>query len=287
MIKSPNPHKIEEKKRLFISLENHNKPKHNVYKRARDGNIRGSSGMEDILVNQTTGDKMSDSKLSTGTDVLNKLLGGGLETDVITTVYGPAGSGKSNVCMLAAANTVKNGKQVIYIDSEGGFSIERLKQLTDGDMAILNDIIILQPTNFEEQKNVFSKLNKLITDKTGLIVVDTISMLYRLELGKSEDVYMINRELGKQISNLTEITRKNGIPVLVTNQVYANFEEKDKVNMVGGDIIKYGSKCLVELQMARGFRAATLRKHRSIPEGKEIYFKIENKAIEEVTHSLD
>ena len=44
------------------------------------------------------------------------------------------------------------------------------------------------------------------------------------------------------------ITRKNKIPVIVTNQVYSSFDDKDKVNMVGGDILKYSSKTLVELK---------------------------------------
>ncbi|MFC1753090.1 DNA repair and recombination protein RadB [Thermoproteota archaeon] len=239
--------------------------------------------MKDFLINKARNAEITDKRLSTGAAVLDKLLNGGMEKEVITTVYGPAGSGKSNICLIAAVTAAKRGSQVIYIDSEGGFSIERLKQLTDNDLSVLNNIIILQPTTFEEQKKVFAKLKSVITDKIGLIVVDTISMLYRLELGKSEDVYIINRELGRQISQLTEITRKRHIPVLVTNQVYANFDDRDRVNMVGGDIIKYGSKCLVELQIARGFRVATLRKHRSIPEGKNVLFRIENKSLEEVS----
>ena len=63
--------------------------------------------------------------------------------------------------------------------------------------------------------------------------------------------------------------------MLITNQVYADFDNKDKVNIVGGDILKYGSKCLIELQITpNGNRRAILRKHRSIEEEKEIVFKI-------------
>lgn len=235
--------------------------------------------MDDILVK---GSDVLAEKQSAGVEVIDALLKGGLETDIITTVYGPAGSGKSNICLFAAVAAAKRGKQIIYVDTEGGFSVERLKQITENELSVLNQIMILQPTTFEEQKTVFLKLNQIITEDVGLIVVDTISMLYRLELGKSEDVYVINRELGRQISCLTEITRKRKIPVLIANQVYANFEDREKVNMVGGDIIKYGSKCLIELQILRGFRGATLRKHRSLPEGNSTFFRIKNKEIEEV-----
>ena len=56
--------------------------------------------------------------------------------------------------------------------------------------------------------------------------------------------------------------------------------------MVGGDILRYGSKCLIELQVADGgLRRAVIRKHRSIEERKEITFKIVNKGIEAVKES--
>src|SRR3989338_785478 len=218
-------------------------------------------------------------KIPTGSKVLDIMLDGGYENDIITTVYGPAGSGKTVLCLLCAINIARIGKKVVYVDSEGGFSLERLKQITShisqDYKKILDDIIFLKPTSFAEQKKTFEKLKDIVNDKIGLIVVDTIAMLYRLELGKNEDIHEVNIELGKQIAWLTEIARKKGIPVLITNQVYADFDDKDKVNIVGGDILKYGSKCLIELQITpNGNRRVILRKHRSIQAEKEILFKI-------------
>ncbi|MBT5022872.1 DNA repair and recombination protein RadB [Candidatus Woesearchaeota archaeon] len=218
-------------------------------------------------------------RIPTGSEVLDKLLKGGFEKETISTIYGPSGCGKTNFCLISAVEMVKTGKKVIFVDSEGGFSIERLKQITGDCKETLNGIILLKPTRFDEQKRAFQKIKQLITDDIGIIIVDTISMLYRLELGKNEEIYNINRELGLQISQLTEICRKQKIPVLVTTQVYANFEEKDQVKIVGGDILKYGSKCLIELRKLRGSRVAILKKHRSIKEGEEIKFRIENEGV--------
>ena len=220
-----------------------------------------------------------DNRIPTGSKILDFMIEGGYEKDVITTIYGPAGSGKTVLCLLCLINIVREGRKVVYVDCEGGFSIERLKQvcfhIKQDYKKILEGIIFLRPTSFEEQKKSFEKLKDIVNDKIGLIVVDTIAMLYRLELGKSEEVQNINRELGRQIAYLTEIARKNKIPVLIANQVYSDFDEKGKVNIVGGDILKYGSKCLIELQITpNSNRRAILRKHRSIPEQKEIIFKI-------------
>jgi len=221
---------------------------------------------------------MNEVLVSCGSAVFDKLLNGGYEPDVITTVYGPAGSGKTLVCLLAAISVAKSQK-VIYIDTEGGFSVSRLKQLTKNHQQVLDNIFFLKPTTFNEQKKNFEKLKVLISDKIGLIIVDSISMLYRLELKQEESIQDINRELAQQVAYLTEIARKKNIPVVITNQVYANFEDRNKINIVGGDVLRYGSKCLIELQITpNNKRRAILRKHRSLSES-DILFEIKQEGI--------
>ena len=220
-------------------------------------------------------------KISTGIDFLDLHLGG-YDKDIVTTIYGPSGSGKTNLCLLAALTIAKGGKKVILIDSEGGIAVDRIKQIANNYEEILEKMIFLNPLNFEEQKLIFEKLKEIINEHIGIIIVDSISMLYRLELGKTEEVYEVNSSLGKQIAYLVEIARKNKLPVLITNQVYSDFGNKDKVKMVGGDLLKYGSKCLIELQKFDDYRLLTLRKHRSLPEGLEFKFKIVEKGMEEI-----
>ncbi len=222
-------------------------------------------------------------RIPSGSAVLDSLLNGGYEQDTITTIYGPAGSGKTNLCMLALIQIAREGKKIIYVDTDGGFSVERLQQIAEDYVTVLEQVVFLRPMTFEEQKQVFYKLKGLVTENIGLIVVDTISMLYRLGFGKDEDIAQLNREMSLQISYLAEIARKKNIPVLLTNQVYADFEVPEKVNMVGGDILKNQSKCLIELQKYHsGIRRAILRRHRSLPEGKEAQFQIVDTGIQEV-----
>jgi DNA repair protein RadB len=180
--------------------------------------------------------------------------------------------------MVSALNVAKN-KKVFYVDTEGGFSVERLKQMSDDYNKILDNIYIFKPTSFEEQAKVISKLLEIKGKDVGLIVIDTISFLYRLELG-DKDVHNTNRALGRQIAVLAEIARKKHIPVLITNQVYSDFDNRDKVKIVGGDLLKYGSKCLIELQKTPdNKRRAVVKKHRSLPEEKSIVFEIIDKGI--------
>jgi DNA repair protein RadB len=217
-----------------------------------------------------------DERVSSGSGVFDELLESGFDAGVITTIYGPAGSGKTTTCLLAALASQK--KKVIFMDSEGGFSISRLKQLTKDYKDALDRIFVLKPTNFEQQRQAVEQIKKLSSTKIGLIICDTISSLYRVERG--EDNKELNRELGKQVGVLLEIAREKNIPVILTNQVYADFDNQTNIKMVGGDIIKYSSKCLIELSvMANGVRKAVIRKHRSLPE-KEMIFKIVEKGFE-------
>jgi len=218
-------------------------------------------------------------KIPTGSRILDKLLDGGYEKDVITTIYGPAGSGKTNLCILCGANTVRLGKKVIYVDTENNFSLERFRQICSSInqdyKKLLNSVVFLKPVSFDEQNKTLEKLRQEINSKIGLIIIDSIAMLYRLELGKANDVYEVNNDLGKQLAYMKEIASKNNIPVLITNQVYADFDEKEKINLVGGDLLKYGSKCLLELQITpSGNRRAIIKKHRHLPAEKEMTFKI-------------
>jgi DNA repair protein RadB len=220
------------------------------------------------------------SKISTGTIFLNNFLAGGYDQDIVTTIYGPSGSGKTNLCLIAAVKIAESGKKVIFVDTEGGIAIERIRQINNN--IDLSQLIFFNPMTFTEQKEMFEKLREQVNDHIGLIVVDSISMLYRLELGRSEEVYEVNSALGKQIAYLVEIARRKKIPVLLTSQVYADFDKRDAVKIVGGDLLKYGSKCLIELKTFANCRGLVLRKHRSLAEGKELKFRIVQSGIEEV-----
>lgn len=206
-------------------------------------------------------------KFATNTP-LDKLLEGGIDTDAVTNIYGPAGSGKTNI---AICTTLVNEKKTIYIDTEGSFSLERFMQL-GGNEKLLKKLIFIDPMNWAEQNEKVQNLLSII-DGVGLIVIDSIVSLYRLELSNDNFQHM-NRQLATQYSLLSKMCRRANIPVLVTNQVYSI---GDTVELTSRTIGKYWSKTLIELKKTErdNHRVAILRKHRSLPEGRKIEFTIE------------
>ncbi len=237
---------------------------------------------------------MSKNRISTGSFDFNKWLYGGWEKDVITMIAGPPGSGKTNFVMLASCSQAKKGNKVIFMDTEGGFSVDRIKQIVgENHEDVLKNILLLKPANFEEQKKSFEDLlNQVKKGHVTLIVVDGMATLYRLELAeaaKSEDndeVREVNRKVAEQMRVLSEISRKQEIPIIITNQVYSKFLSEEelkegkeqKVNLVGGDLFQYWSKCIIELKKDGRKRKAIISKHRSLPE-KEMSFEIKDKGI--------
>jgi len=234
-------------------------------------------------------------KISTGSYDLNKWLFGGYESDVVTMIAGPPGSGKTNFALLAACSQAKKGNKVIFIDTEGGFSVERVKQIAEESYEeILNNILLLEPTNFDEQKKSFSQLliqvKNQAKEQIGLIVIDGMVTLYRLEMGEAKDndekIRNLNWKMAEQMRTLSEISRKQKIPIIITNQVYSGFLSgedlrngiKKQVNLVGGDLLKYWCKCIIELQTDGKKKNAVLLKHRSMPP-KEFSFEIKDKGV--------
>ncbi len=225
-------------------------------------------------------------KLPANSKPIDDLLRGGIEVDVITNIFGPPGSGKTNLCFLFMLSSLKQNKKAIFIDSENNFSLERFFQI-GGKEEHLRNILYFRIGSFDDQKKVIKKLETLIEKKKnfGIIVIDSFVSLYRLKICESNVVEM-NRELARQLSILSNLSQTKRIPVLITSQVYEDFETK-KVEIVSRDVVKYWSKCLIELKkLGENRREAILRKHRALPEGRRAEFEIVENGISQPKFKL-
>ncbi|GCF13550.1 DNA repair and recombination protein RadA [Haloarcula mannanilytica] len=89
-------------------------------------------------------------KLSWGVDEVDDLLGGGVETQSITEVYGEFGAGKSQVTHQLSVNVQLPAEHgglegsAIFVDSEDTFRPERIEQMVKGlDDEVLADTLVL------------------------------------------------------------------------------------------------------------------------------------------------
>ena len=215
---------------------------------------------------------------------LDGLLDGGFEKGTVTQIFGSPSSGKSNVTLTLAVNVAKNSRKVIYIDTEGGISIDRIKQISGHYFSnVANNIIVFEPTDFLEQTEILRSIDVWIKkhhEEVDLIVLDSAVALYRVDDMKS---YKLSKELRKQMQLLSNIARKHDIAVVITNQIYNAFDDdgNNEVKAVGGDILEYTSKVIIKLERGEetNQRVATLKRHRSLPEGMQVTFSITSNGI--------
>ncbi len=208
--------------------------------------------------------------LSVNCTSLDELLGGGLESGVMTQIYGEAGTGKTNVCLQATRECILEGNKVAFIDTEG-VSFERLRQICPSQSykKILSKLMLFTPHTFDEQETVIKKATAY--DDVALIVIDTINMLYRLSFEQDDEG--TNRSLIRQMADLQLTARKNDSYILITSQVYT--AENGEIKPFAGRGIEHIVKTILRLdRIGANRRRATLIKHRSQPEDSTATFMI-------------
>ena len=155
---------------------------------------------------------MSTDRLSSGSEGLDRLLGGGYERRVITQLYGEAATGKSTIAVLATAQALRTGKSVVYIDTEG-FSAERFRQIAGDEAPILVEKLFLyEPLDLAEQGVMIENAEAILRTKpAALVMVDSATALYRQEdLDDNEALRLLTR----QMLHLLGLARRHDLPVL-------------------------------------------------------------------------
>ncbi|MCM2464726.1 DNA repair and recombination protein RadB [Methanoculleus oceani] len=225
---------------------------------------------------------MKPDRVSTGSQALDDLLGGGLERRTITQIYGEPASGKSTFCLMAAVASLRAGNSVVYIDTEG-FSVERFTQLAGENAGAFADrLYLFEPLDFAQQGAMIADTEGLLKRDgqaaVGLLVMDSATALYRTELDLGREAL---RRLSHHMIKLLGLAKKYDIPVMITNQIFMDIE-RDRVAGLGGTALEHLSKAIIRLEKKDSVRRAMLRKHRSRPEGLSFDFVITEDGIRTV-----
>ena len=237
-------------------------------------------------------------KCSTGSKNLNKLLGGGIETQALTEFIGEYGSGKTQACLMLSIMCQLPpekgglGGNAVYIDTEGTFMPERVFQIANAlgldPHQTLGNIFLARAYNSSHQALLIEHLPKFCPENNvKLVVVDSMISHLRGEYLGRENLSERQQELNNQLHRLLRLTEAFNLSVVVTNQVQANptafFGDPNKP--AGGNVMAHACTHRVYLRKGgKGTRLATILDSPSLPEGK-IRFKISEKGIEDAQDS--
>lgn len=221
--------------------------------------------------------------LTTGCSSLDTLLEGGLPLPGVTLAYGEAETGKTSLAIQCAIYCARRGQKTLFIDSDGTFSTQRLSQIAQRDLEkISSKIILMQPTTFREQGHTIGHLDRYASEKFGLIVIDTITSLYRVELGGPDATFTLNRELNGQVASLAEVAKTRRVAVFITSQVRSVFLSKsNRVEPVATRTLKFWSSVVLSLKHAgqKGVLKATRQKHPRHKRPASCYITLEKTGI--------
>jgi len=220
------------------------------------------------------------SKISTGSDAFNELMGGGFETGAITECFGEFGSGKTQIGHILAVSALAADPDAvaIYLDTENTFRPERLKQLAEGagisPEDALSRIMVARAYNSDHQMLLADKVESLITEqgkKVMLVVVDSLTSHFRAEFTGRGTLAERQQKLNRHMHTLAKLAATHNLCVYVTNQVQADPAQffGDPTKSVGGHIVAHASTFRIYLRKGKkGSRVAKLIDSPMHPDGE-------------------
>lgn len=182
---------------------------------------------------------LSVKTVSTGSWVVDSLLGGGFPKGRFVEIYGPEASGKTSLALNAIADVQKKGGNAVFIDLEQALDPSYASSLG----VDIDNLYVSRPTSGEEAEKIMEKF--IFSGVVDIIVLDSIAaMVSEKELSgdiDKDNIATRARLVGKMMGRLLSPIAKTGTVCILINQERQGFNAygmAQKVNS-GGNAIKY------------------------------------------------
>jgi DNA repair protein RadA len=242
-------------------------------------------------------------KLKTLVPELDELLGGGMETQAITEMYGEFGSGKSQIAHQMAVNVQlpedRGGLSgsALFIDTENTFRPERIEQMVNGlggDVPPLQEFLdhihVARAHTSDHQMLMIDTARELAnelrsTDRpVRIFIVDSLTAHFRAEYAGRGTLAPRQQKLNRHMHDLFRLCDEHNAIGLVTNQVMSNPAVffGDPTKPIGGHIVGHSATFRLYLRKSKGGkRIARLVDSPNLPEG-EATFMVEQAGLRPV-----
>lgn len=234
-------------------------------------------------------------KLTTGSEKLDALLLGGIETSAMTEFAGQFGSGKTQCCLTLAVNATQPlevgglDSNVFWIDTEGTLKAERVKEIAMSrgidPKPVLDKIIKIDIYTSSHLELIIKDIGKyIIKYKPKLIVLDSLISLHRAAFTGRGTLADRQQRLNAIMHKLLRVAKVRNLAVVVTNQVgsspdtmYGNPEKP-----AGGNIVGHNSTYRLIIRKTSKGRNATMFDSPRHPYGAA-EFMLSPKGIEDIS----
>ncbi|MFH0884966.1 MAG: DNA repair and recombination protein RadA [Candidatus Micrarchaeota archaeon] len=224
-------------------------------------------------------------RIKTGSQALDDLLGGGVETMAITEMYGKFSSGKSQLGFQLVVNVQRPvdqgglGGGVLFVDSEATFRPDRIAQLAEAQgldpQAVLKNIHIARAESSDHQIILLERAEETIEkNNIKLIVVDSLTSHFRADYLGRGALSERQQKLNKHVHMLQKLAEKYNLAVYVTNQVMDNpgILFGDPTTPIGGHVLAHMSTYRLYVRKSKDDkRIARLVDSPNMPEGEAVF----------------
>ncbi len=228
-------------------------------------------------------------KVKTGSAALDELMGGGIETQAITELFGEFGSGKTQLAHQLVVNVTRPVEDggldgtAIYIDTENTFRPERVIQMSEGQELdpeeVLSKVRVARAFNSHHQMLLAEKAYDIAKEhNVRCLVVDSLTAHFRAEYVGRGALADRQQKLNKHMHDLQRFSDLFNAIVVVTNQVQAKPDAffGDPTRPIGGHIVGHAATFRLYLRKSKGpKRIARLIDSPSLPEGEAVFSIVE------------
>lgn len=231
-------------------------------------------------------------RITTSSENFDEILGGGIETQAITEIYGEYGSAKTQISHQLSVNVQLPedkgglGRGAIYIDTEDTFIPDRIEQMAEAKgmdvEETLENIHVARAFNSDHQMLLAEEAQDICKQEDiGLIVVDSLTAQFRSDYVGRGELAKRQQKLNKHMNALLRLANSHNAAVLVTNQVMSNPDQMfgDPTKAIGGHIVAHNSAIRLYLRKSKkDKRVARLVDSPYMPEAEAV-FKVKDEGI--------
>lgn len=233
-------------------------------------------------------------RITTGSEKLDELLGGGVETGSITEIYGEFRTGKTQISHNVAVTTTLppekggvNGRS-LFIDTEGTFRPERIipisKSFDQDPDEVLEDIIVAKAFSSEHQIKLGKRLRKVVPRKNiKLVVVDSLTNRFRSEYVGRGTLAERQQKINIHLHDLYRVANAYNVAIVGTNQVLSDPDVffGNPTRPVGGNILAHNVTHRIWVRKSKGDkRVAKVVDSPILPESEAV-FRITDEGIKD------
>lgn len=228
--------------------------------------------------------RQSIGRITTGTNCLDSLFDGGIETQALTEVYGEFGCGKTQFAHTMSVMVQRTKEEggleggVLYIDTENTFRPERIISIAQAHgmdpIAALENITVARAFNSAHQTLILEGAGPVIeANNIKLIVADSAVGLFRSEyLGRGT---LSNRQqkLNHFVHLLSRIAETYNCAAIATNQVMSSPDVffGDPTRPIGGNVVAHTSTYRIYFKKSGKKRIARMVDSPHHPEEEVIF----------------